>query len=285
MAALGGRHLRPFKTLRRPGQTPGQHAGRSALNGHQIDCRVLASSINLKLEFQLVAFVQFPQARTFNRADVHERIRFAIITRDKAEALHGIEELDRASGLFASALTLRRLALLFDRDHVANHLQICRGNLSAAIDQVESKFLTFGQTFKASTFDLADVNEDVFPATFLLDEAEALSSIEELHDAFAGADYLRRHSAAAATTSAAAWAAEAATTATAAIATAEAIATAATAEAITAAAEPVATATETIITTAKTVAAATKGIEAIFADAVPLVASPAATPSVKTHET
>ena len=284
MAALGGRHLRPFKTLRRPGQTPGQHAGRSALNGHQIDCRVLASSINLKLEFQLVAFVQFPQARTFNRADVHERIRFAIITRDKAEALHRIEELDRASCLFASALTLRRLALLFDRDHVANHLQICRGNLSAAIDQVESKFLTFGQAFKTSAFDLADVNEDVFAATFLLDEAEALSSIEELHDAFAGADYLRRHSAAA-TTSAAAWAAEAATTATAAIATAEAIATAATAEAITAAAEPVATATETIITTAKTVAAATKGIEAIFADAVPLVASPAATPSVKTHET
>ena len=52
---------------------------------------------------------------------------------------------------------------------------------AAAIDEREFKALTFCQTIKARTFNRADVNEDVFAATFLLDEAEALGGIEKLY--------------------------------------------------------------------------------------------------------
>ena len=55
--------------------------------------------------------------------------------------------------------------------------------------------------------------------------------------------------------------------------------TVATAETI-ASAKPVATAAETVLTTAFR-----EWIEAVFAETVPLVAPPAATSSVKTHET
>jgi hypothetical protein len=66
-------------------------------------------------------------------------------------------------------------------------------------------------------------------------------------------------------------------TRTAALATAETVS--ATAETI-ASAKPVATAAETVLTTAFR-----EWIEAVFAETVPLVAPPAATSSVKTHET
>ncbi len=287
MAAPEGRHLLPFRLLRKPGQTTGRNAGWSALNGHKVDRRVLASSIDFEFEFQLVALIELGQAGPFHCADMHERIGFAIVARDEAEALHGIEELHRAGGLLASALTLRRSrSALLDRDHITNDLKIGCGNLAAAIDEVEGQFLTFSETFKACALDLADMDEHVLSAAFLLDKAEALASIEELHGALAGTNDLGRHTAttaaatrAAETTAAATGTAEAAATAAARTATTEAIAAA---KAVTTA-EAIAT-TETIgITEPRT--AIHEGIKAVFADAIPFVASPAATTSVKTHET
>lgn len=258
---------------------------------------MLASSIDLKVEFKLVAFVQFTKTRPFNRADVHERVRLAIVTRDEAEALHRVEELDRTRSAFTRQLALGSGRLCSNCDHVTHDLKISCRNLPAAIHEIEFELLPFGQTLKAGTLDRADVNEHVFATVFTLDEAEALLSIEELDDALAGSDNLGRHSAA--TASAAAWAAEAATAAAATAAEAAAI-TAAKATAIT-------TAEAATITAAKTAAAATTteataiataetaagksaatatavGIETTFvAESVALILAATAPPSVKTH--
>jgi flagellar biosynthesis/type III secretory pathway protein FliH len=107
------------------------------------------------------------------------------------------------------------------------------------------------------------VHENVLAAIVTDDEAESLLRIEELYDALALADDLRRHSATAAT----AKAATAAAAAEAAAATAEAI-TAATAETVaTATAEAVATAAVATAT-----AAAAKAIAAAEAAAVTIAA-------------
>jgi hypothetical protein len=109
------------------------------------------------------------------------------------------------------------------------------------------------------------VHENVLAAIVTDDEAESLLRIEELYDALALADDLRRHSATAAT----AKAATAAAAAEAAAATAEAI-TAATAETVaTATAEAVATAA---VATATAAAAAAKAIAAAEAAAVTIAA-------------
>src|SRR4029079_9844730 len=99
MAALRGRHLRPFMDLRRPGQIAGRYAGVSALNGHKVDRRVFPSSVDLEVEFEAIAFVDPRQAGALHRADMDERVVLAVVARDEAEALHGVEELDRAGGL------------------------------------------------------------------------------------------------------------------------------------------------------------------------------------------
>jgi hypothetical protein len=143
------------------------------------------------------------------------------------------------------------------------------------------------------------VHEHIVAAFVALDEAEALRCVEELYDAAALANDLGGHAATAATARAAAEAAAtAAAETTAAAAAAEAItaAAAAAAEAITAAA---ATAAEAAATTAETVAAAATAeaitaaaetilsgkerVEFVFSEPIPLVASPTATTSVKTH--
>src|SRR5690606_40707611 len=93
-------------------------------------------------------------------------------------------------------LTLRPGSLLFNRDHVTDDLEISRGDLAAAIHKVERQFLPFGQTFEARTLHLTDVDEHVLPAFVALDETEALLGVEEFDFALAGADHLRRHSAA-----------------------------------------------------------------------------------------
>ena len=54
MAALPGRHLRPFMDLRQPGQTTGRCTGVSALNGHKVDRRVFPSSVDLEIEFESI---------------------------------------------------------------------------------------------------------------------------------------------------------------------------------------------------------------------------------------
>jgi hypothetical protein len=257
---------------------------------------VLASSIDFKVEFKLVALVQLPHARPFDSTDVHERVGLAVVTRDEAEAFHRVEELDRSGCLFAGKLALRCGRLGRDLDHVANDLKVCRRDLAATIDEVEFELLAFSQAFKAGAFDSTDVHEHVFAAVFTLNEAEALLRVEELYDALAGADNLGGHAAASATaaatgtaeaaTAAAARAAEAATaaastTAEAATVTAAEAAAITTAEASTTAAE----ATTIKATASKTAATAAVGIETAFvAKTIALVASATPPPSVKTHK-
>ncbi len=140
------------------------------------------------------------------------------------------------------------------------------------------KLLSFGQTFQASTFDRADVHENVLAPAFLLDKAKALLAVEELDDSFAGTDHLRGHpgeTAAAGTATQAAWATRAAATGSAARRTAAA-------KAITAAAETIAAAAE-FTRRRKTVIPAAERIETIFAETVALVAAAPASPIV-THK-
>jgi hypothetical protein len=287
---------------RLPVKSPEAMQSGSTLNRHQVDRRVLASSIDFKVEFELVTFVQFTQARTLNRADVHECVRLAVITRDEAEALHRVEELDRASSLFTGQLALGCCGLCRHCDHVAHNLKVGGRNLATAIHEVEFELLTFCQTFKTCTFNRADVHEHIFAAVFALDEAEALLAVEELYNALAGSDNLGWHAAA---TAAATWAAEAATTAAArateAAATAAAKAatvTAAEAAAITTTEAAAITAAKAAATTAaavataatkaaaaETAAVATVGVKTTFvAETVALVASATPPPSVKTHK-
>lgn len=272
----------------------------STLARDEVDRRVLASSIDFDVEFDLIAFVEAGHARTLNRADVHERVRLTVIARDEAEALHRVEELDRTGRLVTRQLALRSrfarclLTLLFDRDDIADHHEIAGRNLAATIDELKFQLLTFGKTFQAGTLDRADVHEHIIAALIALNEAEALGCVEELYDALALANDLGRHAATAGATAAAETAA--ATTGTAAeaaaagSATTEAAATAA-AKAITTAEAAAVAATAEAITAAKAAATATvlsceEGIEAaafIFAKPIALVTSPTATSSIKTH--
>ena len=274
MAAPSGRHLRAFVVSSFPIRRPGARPDGSTLARHEVDRRVFASSIDFDVEFHLIAFVQARQAGPLNRADVHERIGLTIITGDEAETLHAVEELDRAGRAITGQLTLRRFTL-GDCDYLANNLQIACRDLAAAIHQSEFKLLTFSEGFKARALYGTDVNEYVLAAFIALNEAEALGRVEEFYSALSLPDDLCRHSA---TTAAAA----------ASTATAEAIAASAAAEAITAAAA----ATEAITTAAEAIAAAAatesiltskEGIESFLSKPIPLVASPTATTSVKTH--
>ncbi len=229
---------------------------------------------------------------------MHERVWLTIIALNKAEALHGVEELDRATGALAGQLTLRptirttatwrgteptctrfaRRSTIRNGKRFAFDLEISRGNLAATVNQSEAQRLTLCQSRQASLFYSADVHEHVFAAIVAHDKAKALLAVEELDYAGAFANHLSRHAAAPAASTCAA-AAE--TTAAASTAAAEAITTAkaaaATTEAAATAAESVTTATEA------TAALFCVSAEILVAETVPLVlAAPAAT-SIKTH--
>lgn len=298
MAALTDRHLRAFSVGTAPINRSAAMPAGSTLARDEVDRRVLASSIDFDVEFDLIAFVEAGHARTLNRADVHERIWLTVIARDEAEALHRVEELDRTGRLVTRQLALRSrfarclLTLLFDRDDIADHHEIAGRNLAATIDELKFQLLTFGKTFQAGTLDRADVHEHIIAALIALNEAEALGCVEELYDALALANDLGRHAAATGATAAetaAATTGTAAETATAGSATTEAAATAA--KAITTAEAAAVAATAEAITAAKAAATATvlsceEGIEAaafIFAKPIALVTSPTATSSIKTH--
>src|SRR5690606_27307197 len=126
---------------------------------------------------------------------MYEGIGRTVVTRDEAEALHGVEELDRAHGLFAGQLARGRSRFFRHGQLLANDLQIRRRNLAAPVDQVEGEFLPFGQPVQPGTFHLADMDKHVFPAIIPLDEAEALAGIEEFYLALASADDLHGHAA------------------------------------------------------------------------------------------
>jgi hypothetical protein len=251
---------------------------------------MLATSVDFEVELKLVALVKLAHARPLNRVDMDERIGLTIITRDKAKALHRVEEFDRPGCPLASQLALRSFRLRCHGHNIAQNLKISSRHFAAAIHQIKFKLLPFGQAFKTSPLNRADVNKHIFAAVFTLNEAKALLRIEKLHDTFAGSNNLRWHPAAAAASAAAAWSAEAAA----------AWSTAAAEPATTAAAEAAAISAATkaaTITAAKAAprsAAATKaaaataaavGIEATFVtETIALVASATPPPSVKTHK-
>ncbi len=226
---------------------------------HEVDGGILPASIDFEIEFDSVAFIQTRKARTLNSADMHKRIRLPIIPRDKTKTLHRVEEFHRAGGLFSSQFTLGSLTLLH-RQHITNNLKIACRHLSAAVHKREFELLPFGQSFETRALNSADMDEHIFAAIFTLDKAEALVRIEEFDRAFAFANNLGRHSTAPASSAAAA--------------------KAATFGPVTscrsAASEPVAI-TEPVLL------AAVKWIEFFLSEPIPLVASPSATTSIKTH--
>ena len=185
---------------------------RSAVMGDQIDGRVLAAAIDLEVELQTVALVEPCHAGTLDRADVHERIGLAIVAGDEAEALHRVEELDRSGRTLAGQFAARSLAArtaiatiaaartFGHGDQFTIDLEVAGRNLAAAIDQREFQALALGEVGKTGTLDCADVNEDVFTAAFLLDEAEALLAVEELDCTLARANDLGGHAVEAAAT-------------------------------------------------------------------------------------
>ena len=240
---------------------------------------MLAATIDFQFKVQAVAFVKGRHACTLNSADMHECIGLTIVTLDEAKALHGVEELHRAASAFAGQLALRATAItatvaakaatitteaasagfarftrtIHDWKGLTFDLQISGGNLAAAIDQGETKLLTFGQAGQACLLNGADVDEHVFRAIVTDDEAKALLAVEELYDASAFANNLGWHAAAAATA-----AAEAA-----AITTAE---------------------TTTISKTTAEAATIAAAVKIVVAETVALVlAAPAAATSIKTH--
>jgi hypothetical protein len=252
----------------------------STLKRHQVDRRVLSSSIDLNVELHAVAFVQGLKTRAFHGTDMHECVGLAVITRDEAEALHRIEELDRACCLFAGELALRsccRRFPLLHGDHIADDLQIAGRNLASAINQLKLELLTFCKAFKAGALYRADVHKHILAALITLDEAEAFGRVEELYCAAALADNLGWHTAA--TRSTATETTAAATTRT----TAEtAPATIITATETVATAEAIATTAETVTAT-ETILSGEERVELVLSKPIPLVAAPSATTFIKTH--
>jgi hypothetical protein len=183
--------------------------------------RKFAAPVDLELELESVAFVERRNSGALDSGDVNEGIRLAVIALDEAEALHGIEELDRATGLFAGQLALRAAsaagrtraaaAAALDRHRLAFDAKVGGRHPTAAIDQREFERLAIGEVGETGLLDRRDVHEHILAAIVTNDEAEALLRIEEFDDALAFANDLRGHSAtAAATKTAAATAATAA---------------------------------------------------------------------------
>lgn len=271
----------------------------------EIDGGIFAATVDLKLELETVAFVERGQASTLDSADVNERIGLSIVALNEAETLHRVEELDRPARTLAGQLALRSTiaatraartgsttGTLGNGKRITFDNEVAGRNLAAAIHESELQRLAFSKAGQASLLDGADVDEHVLSTSILNDEAKALLAVEELDDARAFANDLRRHPAA---TAAAATAAKAAAT-TAATAKAAATTTAAaaesatvtTAEAATVSAEATATESATITaetTAAKaaTVATAEAAAIGIVTEAIALVLAATAASSIETH--
>jgi hypothetical protein len=252
----------------------------------QIHRSVFSATINLDFKFEPVAFVKAGHAGAFNRRDMDKSIRLAVVTLNKAEAFHCIEEFDCSCAFFARQCALRcaataakttaafawRIAIargrtVSDRHGFAVNLQVSCRNFATAIDEREAERLTFGQARQTSLFDSRNMHEHIFATIIADDKTKAFLTVEKFDDPGAFADDLRRHTAArtTATTAKTTTAAAAETAATA----AETI-TAATAETITAAAaaKPIA---------AKTAAISAAAAAATFiAETIALIASASA---------
>ena len=265
------------------------------MHGRKIHRCKLAAPIDFQFKLEPVALIQRWHASAFDRADVHERIGLAVIALNEAEALHGVEELDRAGCLLPGELTLRttgaagttarrtragvaitRRAAVLDGHWFAINFQIGRRNAATTINEREAQWLTLGQTGQPGLLDRADVHEHVFAAIITNNKAKALLPVEEFDDAGAFPNNLGGHAATAATATGAAKAAAAA----------EPTAAAAAAEAITTATKAIATTAKAITAAAESVTATKAAVETAFAKTIALVfAAPAAIPAAPFIET
>jgi hypothetical protein len=259
------------------------------LNRCQINRCIFTATINLNFKFEPIPFIQVGHASPFNRRNMDECIGLAVITLNKAEALHRVEKFDCSSRFFTRELTLRaatitaakatacaairaipaitRWAAVGYWHGFAVDLKISRRNLATTINQRETKWLAVSKPGQTGLFNRRDVNEHIFATIIADNKAKAFLPVEEFYNASALTNDLGRHrwptrgTAATKTTAAA-------STATKAIATAKTAATAA----------------ESITTAAKTAAAAAI---LIVTKTVPLVsAAPAAittAPFIETH--
>lgn len=257
------RHLRAFMGLRASGQTLAHKLNWLGSAGRQVHRGILTAAINLDVEFDSVAFIKTRKPGPLHRAYMDERIWLPIVARNETEALHRIEELDGSNCLLASKLTLRGFPLLH-RDDIPDDLQVASRNFSAAINQREFQLLSLGKPFKAGALNRADVDKDIVPAFFALNEPEPLVLVEELYGTAALTDDLRRHSPALPAAPAEATAATAAFEAVLSLRTRAATF------------EPVVAAEPFLLT-------AVERIELFLAEPIPLVASPTATTSIETH--
>jgi hypothetical protein len=226
---------------------------------------------------------------------VHECVGLSVVALNEAEAFHGIEELDRAAGLFTSQLTLRTTAAraaavaataALDRHRLAFDTKVRRRDPTAAIDERELERLAVREVSETRLLDRRDVDEDIFAAIITDDEAEALLRVKEFDDAFALANDLRRHSAAGAATTAEATAAAAATesTATATITEATAAAAAEAAAVAIAASAAAAAVAAALLETATEITCETLFAAETFALVAAAPAAVAFAPSIETHE-
>src|SRR6185503_9123123 len=97
--------------MKKPGAPCGGRAlhpdGVGLLDRLQVDSRGLAAPVDLELELEPVALVEAGHSGPLDRGDMDERVGLAVVAADEAEALHRVEELDRAGSLLAGQLTLR----------------------------------------------------------------------------------------------------------------------------------------------------------------------------------
>src|SRR5689334_19316888 len=95
-------------SLRKPGLFRSNPEG-SAERG-EVHRSIFAATINFEFELESVALVEVGHTGAFNRRDVDEGVRLTVIPLDEAEALHRVEELDRAARLLSGELPRRAAA-------------------------------------------------------------------------------------------------------------------------------------------------------------------------------
>lgn len=258
--------------------------------GLQIDGGIFATTINLNIKIETITFIEVCQASSFYSADMYESIGLTIVTLNKAEAFHCVEEFDRTAGMFAGELALWAaakpafawFAWAFNNwQRFTFNFQVSGGNFAATVYQSETKRLSFSKAGKARLLYSADMYENIFFTIVTDNKAEAFLPVEEFYDTGAFADNLCRHTAAATTASAAAKSAattaEPATVATATVAKTTAITEAAAAITKTATiAEPAAAIT-------KATALFWETTKIVAAETVALVPAASAATSIKTH--
>jgi hypothetical protein len=290
------------------------HLNQSAFRRQVHGC-IFATTINLDIKADPVAFFQALHPGAFDRRDMDKNIGLAIVTLDETKTLHGVEEFDGACTLFTSqfargtgtarcattkaaatitaAITTTITAAVatitafgtippwgtafLDRHRFAIDLDIGRRNPATAINHGIVHRLAIGEAGQAGCFDCRNMDENIGRTVVRRDEAKALLRVEKFDRAAAFANHLGWHLWTSATAAAAA--------AKSAAAAAEAITatTATAAKAITAAA-----AAETVTTaTAAKAVTASSAITAVTAETVKTITSApttiTATPFIETH--